>query len=132
MLTAQRYAREIPQRYRLEAGKCKKCGEIFFPPRLICAKCKGREFETVKLSDEGKVITYTVIRVPPTPFADEAPYAIGIVELNDGVRITTQIVDCELDQIKVGMPVRIEFRKILQEGSAGILCYGYKCVPAQA
>jgi uncharacterized OB-fold protein len=130
MITAQRYAREIPQRYRMEAGKCKKCGEIFFPPRIVCAKCRGREFETIKLSDEGKVVTYTVIRVPPTSFADEAPYAVGIIELKDGVRITAQIVDCGLEQIKIGMDVRLEFRKLMKEGSAGILCYGYKYVPA--
>jgi uncharacterized OB-fold protein len=130
MLTAQRYAREIPQRYRMEAGKCKKCGEVFFPPRIVCAECKGREFDKINLSDEGKVVTYTVIRVAPTSFADEAPYAVGIIELKDGVRITAQIVDCALDQIKIGMDVRLEFRKLLKDGSAGILCYGYKCVLA--
>ena len=48
---AGRYWREIPQRYRLEAGKCKQCGKTFFPPRLICDQCKSREFDTIILSD---------------------------------------------------------------------------------
>jgi uncharacterized OB-fold protein len=129
MPTPSRYWREIPQRYRLEAGKCKKCGFVCFPPRLICPKCGWREFETINLSDRGKVLTYTVIRVAPHQFVDQAPYAVGIVELEDGVKLTGQLVDCEFDQLKIGLPVRIEFRKLYQEGEGGIICYGYKFVP---
>jgi hypothetical protein len=129
MPTPSRYWREIPQRYRLEAAKCKKCGAVSFPPRLICPFCKAREFETVTLADKGKILTYTIIRVPPQPFADQAPYAVGIIELNDGVRLTGQIVDCNFEDLKIGGRVRIEFRKISQEGEAGLICYGYKFVP---
>ncbi len=129
MITA-RYWREIPQRYRLEAGKCTSCDAVYFPPRRVCAKCKGREFKTVTLPDEGKVVTYTVIRTPPADYSDQAPYAVAIVELADGTRMTTQLVDCDLEAIEIGMPVRVEFRKILAEGESGVICYGYKCVPA--
>ncbi|MEW6684595.1 MAG: Zn-ribbon domain-containing OB-fold protein [Candidatus Edwardsbacteria bacterium] len=123
-----RYHREIPQRYRLEAAKCKRCGAIYFPPRLICAKCKNREFETVFLSDEGKIVTFTVISVAPSQFSDEVPYVVGIVELDGGVRVTTQIVDCDFDQIEIGKKARLEFRRIQEDGKAGILCYGHKAV----
>ena len=129
MSTSARYWREIPQRYRLEAGKCKKCSRIAFPPRLVCSSCSSREFETVKLPDTGTVLTYTVIRVAPTPFSDEAPYAVAIVELEGGARLTAQIADCPLDSIKIGQKVKVEFRRIRDEGQAGIICYGYKCVP---
>ena len=129
MPTPSRYWREIPQRYRLEAGKCKKCGTICFPPRLICSKCKTREFETTMLADKGKVISYTIIRVPPQQFADQAPYAVGIVELEDEIKLTGQIVDCDFKDLKTGMKVKIEFRKIFQDGESGILCYGYKFIP---
>lgn len=125
-----RYWREIPQRYRMEAEKCKKCGKIYFPPRVICPECKSREFEQVKLKDEGTLLTYTVIRVGPSQFVNQTPYAMGIVKLDDGINILTQIVDCEPDQIQTGMKLKLEFRKIQQDGEAGILCYGYKCVPA--
>lgn len=131
MSTPPRYWREIPQRYRLEAGKCKKCGRTYFPPRLICGDCRSREFETVRLSDEGKILTYTVVRVPPPQFVDEAPYAIGIIELDDGVRMTAQIADCNFEDLKIGKKVRVEFRKIQEDGEAGIICYGYKCVLMQ-
>ena len=128
-MPSPRYWREIPQRYRLEAGKCKKCGKVYFPPRIICAECKSQEFETINLQREGKLLTYTIIRVAPSQFVDQTPYAMGIVELNGGVKILSQIADCDLDKLEIGQKVRIEFRKIYQEGEAGIICYGYKCVP---
>lgn len=127
-ITARNW-REYPQRYRTEAAKCKKCGKIFFPPRLVCNECGHKEFEHVKLADEGKVKTYTVIRVAPSNFIDEQPYAIGIVELNDGVSTMMQITDCAPEEISIGMPVKIEFRKVQTEGDSGILMYGYKAVP---
>ena len=129
MPTPSRYWREIPQRYRLEANKCKECGIIFFPPRLICPQCKKRDFDETKLSDKGKIVSFTIIRVPPHKFSDQAPYAIGIVELDDGVKITGQIVDCDFEDLKIGKRVKIEFRKIYDEGESGVLCYGYKFVP---
>jgi uncharacterized OB-fold protein len=128
-MPSARYTREIPRRYRLEAGKCSSCGKIYYPPRLACA-CGGREFETVTLPDTGKVVTYTIIRVAPSDFTAEVPYALGIVEVEGGVRLMAQLVDVLHDEIKTGMPVRLEFRKIYQEGEAGIICYGHKAVPA--
>lgn len=123
-----RHHREIPQRYRLEAGKCKNCGKIYFPPRLVCDECGGRKFETIRLKGEGKIFSWTVIRVPPSEFKDQAPYAIGIIELDEGVRITCQIVDCEFDEIEIGKRVKIEFRKISEDGKSGVIYYGYKAV----
>ncbi len=121
--------REYPRRYRLEAGKCKKCGKIEFPTRLVCSKCGAREFETEMLPDTGKVLTYTVIRTAPSQFTDIAPYAIAIAELTNGVKLTAQLVDCDVDKIKVGDEVRIEFRRVQTDAHSGILSYGYKFVP---
>jgi uncharacterized OB-fold protein len=130
MPTPSRSWREIPQRYRLEAGKCAKCGTVSFPTRLVCPSCGHREFEKTNLANSGKLLTYTIIRVPPHQFEDQSPYAVGIAELDDGVKLTAQVVDCDFEKLKVGMPVRIEFRKIYEEGEAGVIYYGYKFVPA--
>jgi len=126
-MPSPRYWREMPQRYRLEASKCKGCGQAYFPPRLVCANCKSREFETIKLQDRGKIVTFTVIRVAPHEFANQTPYVVAIVEFSDGVQLTTQIVDCDLNEVEIGKPVQFVFRKIQEEGKTGILCYGYKC-----
>ncbi|RME84731.1 MAG: Zn-ribbon domain-containing OB-fold protein [Planctomycetota bacterium] len=122
--------REKPRRYRLEAGKCKKCGEIYLPSRLVCRSCQGKDFETISLSWQGKVLTYTIIHTPPSPFVDEAPYCLAIVETPEGARLTCQIVDIDFEEVKVGMDVDLEFRKIQTDGEKGVLCYGYKAVPA--
>jgi len=130
MIGSARYWREIPQRYRYEAAKCKKCEKVFFPPRRVCSQCGTREFEKTQLPQEGKVETFTVIRVAPTGFSDEVPYAVGIVSLPGGIKVTAQIVDCDPTRLTIGDRVRLEFRKIRQDGDSGILCYGYKFVPA--
>ena len=129
MSTPSRYWREIPQRYRFEANKCKSCDIVFFPPRLICPKCKTQDLEETKIAEKGKILSFTIIRVPPHQFVDQAPFAVGIVELDDGVKLTAQIVDCNFEDLRIGKRVRLEFRKIFDEGEAGILCYGYKFVP---
>jgi uncharacterized OB-fold protein len=127
MITA-RYHRETPQRYRLEAGKCSGCARISFPPRLVCPSCGGRKFETVKLSEEGTILTYTVVRVASDKFSRETPFAVAIVELNDGVRITAQLADVDPGEVRTGQKVRMVFRKLQEDGKSGILCYGYKAV----
>jgi len=127
-MISPRYHREVPQRYRLEAGRCKQCGNISFPPRLVCPKCKSKSFETVNLSREGKILTFTIIRVGPDKFSKETPYVVAIIELNDGVCLTAQVADCDVDKVEIGDKVKLVFRKIQDEGKSGLHCYGYKAV----
>ncbi len=124
-----RYAREIPHRYRLEAFKCKTCGKVFVPRRLICDKCGAKEFETIRLSDKVKLLTYTIIHTPASQFKDQSPYALGIVEFPEKVRLTGQLADIGFDEIKTGMELQVEFRRIQTDSHEGILSYGYKFVP---
>jgi uncharacterized OB-fold protein len=113
----------------MEAGKCKKCGSIHFPGRLICSKCGAREFETIRLSGKGELISYTVIRVAPTGFGDITPYAIGMVKLEEGINVMGQIADCDPDNLKIGDRLTSQFRRINEEGKTGMILYGYKFVP---
>ena len=76
------------------------------------------------LSNVGTLKSFTVLRVASDTFSKECPFAVGIVELQDGVAITTQIVDAE--KLEIGQKVTLVLRKIRQDGNAGILCYGYK------
>ena len=124
-----RFWREIPRRYRLEADKCVKCGHIAFPGRLICPQCGGREFEKTTLSGKGKLETFTIIRVAPSGFGDQVPYAVGIVQLDEGVRLMAQITDCDPNQLKSGEKLIAKFRRINEESKTGAIMYGYKFVP---
>lgn len=131
MFSPARAWREFPQKYRLEAGRCTKCGKICYPPRVVCPKCGAREFETVEMPREGKVVTFTVVHTPPAGFTDQAPLPIAIVELTNGVRLMVQIGDiADPSELCIGMPVRLEFRRIISDGEAGIIFYGQKAVKA--
>jgi len=129
MISPGRSWREFPQRYRLEAAKCEACGKIHYPPRVACSKCGGTTFENITLPREGKVVTFTIVRVPPAGFTEQTPLPIAIVELMDGVRIMVQIGDLENpSDLEIGMPVRLEFRRISWDGEAGLIFYGHKAV----
>jgi uncharacterized OB-fold protein len=85
----------------------------------------------VNLPRTGKVVTYTVVRVPPAGFTEQTPLPIALVELSNGVRVMVQIGDVENpDDLSIGMPVRLEFRKISWDGEAGVILYGHKAVPS--
>lgn len=130
-MSVAKYWRETPQRYRFEAAKCKKCNSISFPPRLVCPECGSREFVEIILKDTGKILTYTTIEVGPPEFSDQVPYTVGIIELDDGARITAQISDCDPAKLEIGKRVKLEFRKVKSDGKAGIIMYGYKAVLAE-
>ncbi|MCD6522331.1 MAG: Zn-ribbon domain-containing OB-fold protein [Candidatus Diapherotrites archaeon] len=125
--------RRIPERYRLEGTRCATCGRYFFPPRSFCPDCrrKGR-IEKATLSGKGKVYTYTVVHVPLEGFERYAPYILAIVELDEGPKITAQIVDAEPNEIAIGMPVEMHFRRVSEDGETGIIHYGFKFAPIKA
>lgn len=130
-MPSPRYWREKPSRYRLEAARCTGCGKVTFPARGICPACRGSETEPIKLSRTGKVVTCTVIHVPPDEFLMEAPYAMAIVETPEGARMMVQVVDCDPSSVVPGTEVTLEFRLIRREPRGGILCYGHKGVPVE-
>ena len=124
-----RFWREIPQRYNFIGNQCGVCGHVFFPPRESCPECRRKsmgKITDIKLSGKGEVVTYSIIHVGPEEFEEQIPYPIAIIQLDEGPRITAQIVDCDLDEVKIGMKVEAVFRKIQQDGSTGAIYYGYK------
>ncbi len=129
-----RFWREINSRYNLIGTKCGSCGDIDFPSRTVCAKC-GRKsigkMERLPLSGHGTVVSYTVVHDAPKGFETTTPYVLAIVELEEGARLTAQIIDCAPDEIGIGMPVSSTFRRLGQEGQSGILYYGYKFRPVR-
>ena len=89
------------------AYKCKKCGELHYPFRMVCKKCKSNElfgFDIVPLPRKGKLLTYTHLYTLPGDFM-VTYLALGIVELENGLRITAQL---KLPKPKTGMAVRGE------------------------
>ncbi len=94
---------------RLMAGKCQRCGKIHLPPRLLCDNCYSQEFTWIPVSGKGKLATYTVIHIAPQQFQAMAPYAVGIVELENGLKLPGIITGIPPEQLKIGMELTIDF-----------------------
>ena len=73
--------------------------------------------------------TFTIIRTAPEGFGDFAPYAVGIVELEEGIRVLGQITDCNPETLKAGDPLLTKFRRMNEEGKTGMIMYSFKFVP---
>ncbi|MHA2059844.1 MAG: Zn-ribbon domain-containing OB-fold protein [Candidatus Ranarchaeia archaeon] len=128
-MSVPQYWRKIPSNFRLEALKCTECGEMYFTKQKVCNKCGNAKMEMISLPHHGKIVTYSIIHTPPVGFELQTPYAIALVELDNKVRMTTQITDCDPAEIKVGMEVEAIFRKMQEDGDAGIIQYGHKFRP---
>ncbi len=127
-----RYWRENPSRYNLIGRRCENCKGVFFPPREICPKCRRKslgKMKAYKLTGKGKVYSFTIVHDPMPDFTLMKPYIMAMIEMEEGVRLTGQIVDCEPEKISIGMDVEATLRKIGQEGGSGIIRYGYKFRP---
>jgi len=122
--------REIGRRYRNEASRCRECGSRHYPPRAVCDSCGSRDMEPVSMALTGKVLSFTVIRVAPPDLAEQAPYVVAVLEMDDGTRTMAQVADVAPDAVAIGMRVRLEFRRIRQDGESGVIAYGHKAVPA--
>jgi len=94
---------------KLMGGKCKKCGKIHLPPRPLCDKCFSKEFEWTQIQPKGKLLTYTIIYVAPPQFEQMAPYAVGIIQLENDLKIPGMIRDVERERIKIGMELTMQF-----------------------
>jgi uncharacterized OB-fold protein len=94
---------------KLMAGRCLKCRKIHLPPRPLCDNCYSQQFEWILAPTKGKLLTYTIIHIAPPQFKSLAPYAVGIVELENGLRIPGMIQGAPNDKLKVGMALTIDF-----------------------
>jgi uncharacterized OB-fold protein len=92
---------------KLMGTKCKKCGEIYFPPRADCLKCMDDSFDWIEFSGKGTLNSFTTIHAAPKGFDDIAPYTIGIVDLKEGGRLLAWIGDIPKDEIKNDMLVKV-------------------------
>ena len=91
------------------ARKCIKCDELHLATVYFCSKCGSKEFENSILKGTGKVVTYTIITVPPAGFEDLAPYAWVVMELNDsGIRISGFLPNIQKpEDLQIGAIVKV-------------------------
>ena len=131
-MAVPRYWRKLATRYNLIGARCGNCGNHEFPPRNMCGKCRRHSIGKMvphRFSGKGKLTSYTEVHSAQAGYENQVPYIVGIVELEEGPRLTSQIVDCTADQVYEGLPVRDTFRKMGEDSESGIIYYGSKFKP---
>jgi uncharacterized OB-fold protein len=97
----------------LRFQRCSNCQTWRHVPREMCARCGSDEWKWVKSGGKGTVFTWTVAERAMHPaFVDAVPYAPVVVELDEGVRLVTEIVDCAPGELQIGMAVEVAFEKV--------------------
>lgn len=133
-MSTPRFWREQSRRYNIIGNKCLNCDKIYFPKRIVCPECQREsigKMSDLQLSGKGEILTYSIVHQGTKAFDLQTPYIIAIIQTEEGVKLTAQIVDCDLDKIKVGMKVESCFRKIAEDGKSGIIYYGFKFKPME-
>lgn len=102
---------------RLMLQRCARCGHTRFPPTSFCPKCRSAEHEWVESRGRGRVFSWIVVRhpVPREVYAMEVPYVVALIELDEGVRMASNIVGIAPESVTAGMPVRVVFRRATPE-----------------
>lgn len=94
---------------RLLLMACADCGRAYHYPRGRCPECASPNTDWTEASGSGTVYSYTVTRQTSGEYADATPYVLAYVELQEGPRILTNVVDCDVDQVHIGSPVTVVF-----------------------
>ncbi|MDQ1009765.1 putative OB-fold protein [Streptomyces sp. V4I23] len=97
--------------HRLLIQRCGGCGRLRLPWLPGCAACGSPDWDTVAASGAGTVFSYVVMHHPPFP-AFDPPYAVGLIELAEGVRFVSNVVGVPYDKVRIGMPVELEFLRV--------------------
>jgi uncharacterized protein len=112
---------------RLIGGRCRECDLLSFPLERFCAHCGAQDPKRVLLAAEGIVYSYTIVRIPAPGYAGELPYAVGVVELPDAIRISSTLLADPLESLRIGAEVRFELCEVPTENGVA-LAYAHRMV----
>jgi uncharacterized OB-fold protein len=107
---------ESCHRHAMTLQRCSACSRMRYYPAPICSSCGSLDFAWEPVSGNGVVYTYSIVRRPATPaFKDEVPYVYAIVELEEGPMMPTNIVGVPVDDVSIGIPVRLTYRDMTED-----------------
>ena len=95
--------------------RCKECGASVFGPAIFCQSCTSTDLEPVDLGSKGFLYSYTIVRIPPAGWPGPVPYLLGQVELPLGPQVLAEVIDCEHDDLKIGMAVEMTLQAVPAE-----------------
>ncbi len=100
-------------RHELILQRCRSCGTLQHRPRALCVSCLSDEIEHFPASGRGTVYSFTVTHQNQAPgFREALPYVLAYVELEEGVRLLTNIVGCSPEDVRIGLPVEVEYAQL--------------------
>jgi uncharacterized OB-fold protein len=101
---------------RLELQYCGNCEQFQHYPRIVCGNCWNEDIEWKTCIGKGSVYSFSICNTPGLPsFRGDAPYVVAIVELVEGVRMTTNIVGCAATAVCIGMQVEAVFEQVTSD-----------------
>ena len=107
---------DAAKRGELVLPHCRTCSTVFFYPRELCPECLSSDLDWVTASGRGRVYSYTIVHQPAHPtFRADSPYVYAIVQLDEGVRMVSNVVDCPHDELAINMPVAAVFDAVTPE-----------------
>jgi uncharacterized OB-fold protein len=112
------------EEWTLVGCKCKQCGQVFFPVREWCLNCSSRELERISLGRNGKLYSFTIVHMPSEHF--EPPYAVGWIELAEGIRIFSQIRGWQEHPLAIGMDLEMAVEKLWDEEEREFIGYIFR------
>ena len=99
--------------HKLLFQQCRVCGTNWHPPMPLCPKCHSSEIDWLPAAGGGAIYTYTIVQHPTHPaFQDHIPYAVAVVELDEGPRIVANIRNCPVEAVRGGMRVTLLFEDV--------------------
>lgn len=100
-------------RHELLLQCCDACGTVQFYPRPICLSCMSEQLTWKKANGKGTIHTFSTIRQNRSPgFIEDVPYVLAVVTLDEGPNMTTNIVQCAPEDVRIGLPVEVVFEDI--------------------
>lgn len=107
---------QAAKRHELVFQQCRACGQRMHFPRLMCHQCLSKEIEWVTATGRGTVYSYTIVhQAAHESFASEVPYVYAIIELDEGIRMISNVVGVAPDAVHIGMPVKVVFDDLTHE-----------------
>ena len=109
---------EGAKQHKLLIQECKDCNAKIFYPRKICPECWSENLSWTEASGKGRIFSYSVTMAGvEEKFTEDLPFVLALVDLEEGVRMMTNIVDCPHDEVSIGMDVEVVFEDVTEDVS---------------
>lgn len=101
--------------HELRMQRCSKCGQFRFRPSVVCPNCLSLEANWERLSGFARIYSFVVVHQPMVPGHNEVPYFIALVDLDEGPRMTTRVINCNPGELSIGSRVQVTFEDVTEE-----------------